>query len=566
MYISKSFSKTSNDTFLYLVEGYRGTDGKVKKRIIKSYGSLKKLLEQDINILEKLKLEAKQLTKEKKNGQMDLTIFLDLTLELSNSVDDIDKNYGYFFLENIYNELGLSTFIKNISANYNFKYNLDQILKLLTFSRILSPTSKLETINQQDRYFESFDVSLEDTYRSLDILNEIKEDIQYHLHQEITNQYKRDCSLVFYDVTNYYFETDDEDELRKVGFSKENKKSPIVSMGLFIDNNGIPIGYKLFPGNTHDSQTLIPILKEFKQKFNLGKIIVTADKGLNSKKNLIFLANSNDGYIVSQKIRGSSKGFIKKVLDEEGFLYNKANTFKIKKFTRERKIDDTVLTENVIVFWSKEYDDREKYKRKDLLNKIENFINKPSKYKASNRFGAKKYLKEIQVNHETGEITKEKTTLIFEQEKYERDVSLDGYYVIITNQLDLSAQEVINKYRGLWKIEESFRVIKSDLRGRPVYVRNESRIEGHFLICYLALTITRILEHKLKHKHSIKKIQAALNSATCISLEKGIYRFKLQTDTFKEIEKLYNVNMINKYNTLENIRTYRKQIKLATKK
>ena len=399
----------------------------------------------------------------------------------------------------------------------------------------------------------------------MELFNSCKEDLQYHLNQKVSELFGRDASLVFYDVTNYYFEIEKQDELKKKGVSKENKKSPIVQMGLLIDRNGLPIAYKLFAGNTHDSSTLIPFLSEMREKYHLGKIILTADKGLNSGKNLSYLSSNNDGYIVSQKIRGASKTFIAKVMEDEGYKYNGSGTFKIKSFLQERTVIDengekVTLKEKVICFWSQEFDVREKKKRENLESRIQEFLEKPSKYNASNRYGVKKYLKFQNVDKETGEIEPIEPYLEFEQEKYNRDVALDGYYSLITSEIDLSEEKIIEKYRGLWKIEESFKVLKTDLEGRPVYVRRNDHIEGHFFVCFIALLILRILEFKLEGRYSVKKIQNALGTATCRSIGKSIYSLNKQDETYSEIEKVFGVSLNYRYVRLEQLRLYKKEI------
>ena len=396
-------------------------------------------------------------------------------------------------------------------------------------------------------------------------MSEIKEDLQAFLHKQVSASYSRDCSLVFYDVTNYYFEIDEEDDVKKVGMSKQKQTTPIVQMGLFIDSNGLPICYKLFPGNTADTSTLIPIVNEMKLRYSLGRVILTADKGLNSGKNLAYLVKRGDGYIVSQKIRGTGKAFINQVLEEEGYEYNKSRTFKVKSFLRDQFVKDesgeTVeLNEKVVCFWSKDYDDREKHKREDLEKKLNTYLNDPSKYNASNRFGLKKYLTLTHVNEETGVIEKIKPHLEFDQKKYAQDQELDGYYVIISSEVELSNDAIIEKYRGLWKIEESFKVLKSDLEGRPVFVKRNDRVEGHFLICYMALLLSRILELRLEHKHSVRRIQKSLKGATCRSIHKGIYSLAEQDEVFHDIEANFGVTLDQDFARLEQLRTYKKEI------
>jgi transposase len=563
MFIKLSKNKNAKFTKVYLVEGYRDENNKVKHRTIHCYGNLEELEAEDPDILNKLKAKAKNIPKNE--------VVITHSLLKPNSEQKKDKNYGYFFLDSIYKSLGIAEFIKNYKYETNFKYDLDEILRLLTFGRILNPMSKKSTVDHQDEYFEHFNVDLKSVYKSLSRLSEIKTDLQNHLNEKVTNTYGRDASLVFYDVTNYYFETEMEDDLKKKGMSKENKRTPIVQMGLLIDNKGLPIAYDLFPGNTHDSSTLIPFIEKMRKEHNFGKVILTADKGLNSGKNLAYLKSKEDGYIVSQKIRGASEEFVNEVLSEEGYSYNESGTFKIKSFFRDRETRDennkkVTLKEKVVCFWSKSYDNREKHKREKLEERIAAYLESPSKLKSSNSYGIKKYLKLQNIDKETGEITDIEPFLEFDKGKYERDVNLDGYYTIVTSELDLTDEEIIEKYRGLWKIEESFRVLKSDLEGRPVYVRIEEHIEGHFLVCFMALLISRILELKLDNKYSIKRIQESLKNATCREIGNGLYSLNKQDELFRTIEKLFNVSLDYSNVRIEKLRNWKTDIAYNIKK
>jgi transposase len=563
MYIRLSKGNTAKLTKVYLVEGYRDENGKSKQRTIHCYGNLEELELEDPNILAKLKLEAKSI----KKNEVKIT----LNLSDSNNATQKDKNYGYFFLDSIYKDLAITDFIEGYNFETKFKYNLDEILRLLTFSRILNPMSKKATVENQDTYFENFNVDLKSVYKSLSNLSEMKIDLQNHLNERVSATYGRDASLVFYDVTNYYFETEIEDDLKKKGPSKEKKSTPIVQMGLLIDSNGLPIAYDLFPGNTHDSSTLIPFIKNMRKQYNFGKVILTADKGLNSGKNLAYLKSKNDGYIVSQKIRGMSKSFIDEVLSEEGYACNANGTFKIKSFLRDRETKDendnkVILKEKVVCFWSKDFDDREKHKREKLEERITAYLESPAKLKSSNSYGIKKYLKLQNIDKETGEIEEIEPYVEFDEEKYKRDVNLDGYYTIVTSELDLSNEDVIKKYRGLWKIEESFRVLKTDLEGRPVYVKTPDHVEGHFLVCFMALLISRILEMKLDNKYSIKRIQESLKNATCREITNGIYSLNKQDETYKKIGGVFKVAMDYKNVRIETLRKYRKEIVHNVKK
>jgi len=548
--------KKNTDSAVYLVQGYRDKENKVKHRKIKLYGFLSDLEKEDPNILEKLKKEAKNTPNESFNQA--LTISIGQLKEKKGEKPLI--NYGHTFLESIYNKLSISSFIESYQKDQTFKYDLDNILKLLVFSRALNPESKKKTFENKGNYFfELKDFSLDDIYRSLDHLTALKDDLMIHLNHELKTQGLRDASLVFYDVTNYYFESVEFDGFRERGVSKENKETGIVQMGLFIDNNGLPITYELFPGNTHDLATMRPILEKIKKQFNLGKLTIVADKGNNSAQNLAMIESYGDDYIIAQRIRNRGNTYANIVLDDEDYVYNTDKTFKYKlvSFDKEVKLDDgsiKVISEHLMCFWSKDEELYQRAKRGMLEDKIEKFINEPSLLNASNSFGIKKYFKKVKVDKKTGEVLKGRDVYLFNQEKYERDLALDGYYTIVTNNLDLHPFDIIKHYRQLSKIEESFKVTKTDLEGRPIYVWKESHIKGHFLTCYLALLFYRILQLKLDNKYPVHQIKEALNSANSVYLGKGIYLNLDQNKIFRSLEKAFGVSFNYDYMTIEHMR------------
>ncbi|MDO9628496.1 MAG: IS1634 family transposase [Acholeplasmataceae bacterium] len=563
MYIRLTKGKTQKrGTIVYLVEGYR-EQGKSKQRVIHNFGYLEELELIEPNILERLKQEAKEST---------LDQYVDVTLNLNTHSNHASKplNYGFFLLDALYQELHLSDFFDKQSRNYKFTYDIDEVVRLLVYSRILRPASKKETFENKSMYFDAFQtIKLEDLYKSLSVLNDIKENVQLYIHKRIQEIYQRNPILIFYDVTNYYFEietSDPENEgLRAKGVCKEHRPNPIVQMGLLIDDKGIPIAYRLFRGNTSDTKTMIPILKEIKKQYGFERVIVVADKGLNSASNLYDISADGDGYIVSEKIRGRKPELIQKILDPIGYTFNDHQTFKIKSWLDEKEAtmaDGTIthLKEKVIVFWSKKHDEREKHKRGPIEELIHKYIETPSLYTASNAYGIKKYLKEMHVDKKTGEVVKKKPKLIFDEEKYKRDVALDGYYMLVTSETKMDNQSVIESYKGLSKIEDAFRIMKSDLEGRPVYVRTEDHIEGHFLICFLSLTLMRILQMKSGYRWSAAKIQKALSEAGVIYLEKGIYTVFKNDDVFDEIAELYDLKIDNKYMKHETIKKLQKEL------
>jgi transposase len=549
---------------VYLVESFRDEKNRSKQRIIKSFGQLSDLIKDNPNALEEIKTWAKRETESIKHHRT-ATLKIDFLLEQDGSQKPL--NYGYTFLESIYNQLNISDFIDNYSTDKPFKYDLDSILKLLVFSRALNPKSKRKTFEKKVNYFfELKDFSLDDLYRSLDHLSEIKDDLMVHLNEEIASQGLRDASLVFYDVTNYYFESDETDGFRETGVSKENQTTGIVQMGLFIDNNGLPITYELFPGNTNDLSTMRPILEKIKKQFNLGKLTIVADKGNNSASNLAMIEAYGDDYIISQRIRNRGNTYSNIVLNQEDYQYNQDHTFKYKlvSYDKEVKLEDgstKVIHEHLMCFWSKDEEFYQRAKRGLLEDKIQRFLNEPALLNASNSFGIKKYFKKVKIDPKTGEILKGKDTYVFNKEKYDRDLALDGYYTIVTNNLELHPFDIIKHYRQLSKIEESFKVTKTDLEGRPIYVWTKPHIKGHFLTCYLALLIYRILQMKLDHKYPVHQIKEALNSANVIKLNKHIYLMHDTDKVFKEMSRIYELEIDYKYVRFEVLKKELKKIR-----
>jgi transposase len=554
MFIKLQKSPTTPRVQVHLVEGYRDETGKVRHRSLKNYGVLSELQAQEPDVLVRLRAEAKELTRKKDEEK----VSIEIDCLRGRVPEEHPVNYGYFFLEGIYRKLGLHAFLKKVKSKTG-TFDLEAIVELLVFSRVLSPASKAATYKGKDGFFRDFDFEVHDVYRALDVLDEMADDIQLQVHRAVSKHIGRDAALVFYDVTNYYFECDFEDDFRKKGPSKERRQDPIVQMGLLIDGHGIPIAYRLFEGNTHDAKTLIPVLEELKGRYGFGRIVVVADKGLNAKDNLAYITGCTDGYIVSQKVRGRTDPEITRhIRDTSGWTFNETGSFAYKSFLRSHKITkDRTVTEKVVCFWSEQYAKREAYKRGELVEGIEYLITHPATYDAKNDYGRKRYVKEIMLT-EHGEVVSKR--LAFNEDRFKADAALDGFYCILTSETELADIKIIEHYRGLVRIEESFRVIKSELEGRPVYVWTRPHINAHFLICFLALVLLRVIQDKVDYLLSAEVIKDALVKATCTPLEKGIYIVEETTDAYKELEEAFRVALPNRYAPVESIKAYRKAI------
>ena len=420
---------------------------------------------------------------------------------------------------------------------------------------------------KKEQFFESFNFTLDDVYDGLTHFHRIADKLQLHLHEMIVRQYGRQTDLVYYDVTNYYFEIDKQDDLRKRGCAKERRNKPIVQMGLLMDKLSFPIAYKLFAGNTHDSQTLMPILADVKKRFKTKRVIVVADKGLNSGDNIVFNTALGDGYIFSKSVRGASEDFRAWLLDEQGYV-SKGDSFKIKSKTvpdakvsytseqegKKRKKKTAVIEQKWIVFYSKKYAERARHKREEVIAKALQMIKSPSKYQNSCDYGAAGYIKNIKLNKDTGEIINTEDSLYLDEQKIAEEEKLDGYYAIITSELDDTDEHIVELYRGLWQIEESFMITKSVLGTRPVYLRTEEHINAHFLICFTALLIARIIEHRLEGKYTIERITETLQNVSCSHIKQNVWLFDYADALTDEIKTVFGINFGNRHMTLQEIK------------
>ena len=505
--------KNGIKTHIRVVEGYRDSDGKIKQRTIKTFGYLEDQPNQSVFLKEVAAFDKEFFLSKKAKKDSFTTFFYEDSF-------NIPYNYGYRFLETIYDSLHIKSFFNQ--TNFKCDYPLNDIFKYLVLQRILNPDSKRATVQLKDSFYNFHThFELHHVYRALDKINDVKVNLQKHLNEQIVSLIGRDNTYAFYDVTNYYTEIDfpnDSEDLRQRGVSKERRVEPIIQLGLFIDSNGLPISMSLFKGNTADSKTLQPIMEEIKVNYHLKRLVVVADKGLNTSSNINYIVNNDDGYVVSQILRGKKgKRYHEELFNEDSYIYNQNRTFKHKLFTEEyetinQKGETITRKRNVLLYWKLEDEIIARRKRDDKLDRA-------IKSLGNNAYAIKhtyeEYIKEIHLVNQTGEIAN-KVKKIIDHDKVDNDSLYDGYFCIITSELDYDYKKILEVYGGLWRIEESFRITKSDLELRPIYVSRESRINGHFLICYTALLIIRMLQLKLKFSLSVERIVRALKSSKCI--------------------------------------------------
>ncbi|MDC7249903.1 MAG: IS1634 family transposase, partial [Sphaerochaetaceae bacterium] len=544
---------------------------------------------------------AAQMTKEYKEEHAPFLMKIDPNTKLTKITSDSSytrKNIVYAALYQIYHELEIDYFINNRRRYTKAEYNHNAIFKLLVFDRILNPSSKRESFFHKDFYFDKMDFTLEDTYKSLDFFNKHATDMIKSINKQIEKQYKRDTTLVFYDVTNYYFEVDDiddENDYRKKGVSKEHRPNPIIQMGLFMDEKGLPITYGIYPGNTNDCKTLIPSLMDIRYDYGMKDLIVVADKGMMSGDNLTRIKLQKNGYVISLSVKGTkvTDKFKKYVLakdnwNEEYTKYasdGKTVLFKMKSQISPRLIsvhslkDGSVtkqsINEKQIIIYSKKYADKAK---RDRRRAIEKALSKVGTSNKSNKYGSDKYIVE-QFLDENNNVIKFKKNNLFDYEKLKEEEKYDGYYAIATNVIGLEEGEkpfrgkskytfdgflklnktvtdkdILDMYKGLWKIEETFKVTKSQLKTRPVYVSTTEHIKAHFLSCYIALVILRLLEYRLGWEYSSKKLAKSMKLASGTLIESGYYAFDYYDEILEKLGNELDIDFSKKYLKLNQIK------------
>ena len=430
-------------------------------------------------------------------------------------------NAGYLFLQKIYYDLGINDICTFIKDKYQFHYDLNSILSNLIYSRIIYPSSKLKTLESSKNFLEQPNFTYNDILRSLEVLSKESDYIQSELYKNSLKYSKRNDKVLFYDCTNYYFEIEEEDDFRKYGKSKEHRPNPIIGMGLFLDGDGIPLTFDTFEGNKNEQGTLKPLEEKIIKDFNNPMFVVCTDAGLSSVANRKFNNKNNRKFVTTQSLKklkqflkdwslDLSKGWhlpginkifdISKLRDDEELI----NKYYDKIFYKERWIKEDGIEQRLIITFSPKFQEYQRHIREKQIQRAINIIEKnPKKIKSNNENDPKRFI-EIIPTTKDGEIA-ENNKYILNQEKIIDESLYDGLYAVCTN-LEDDAEEIIKINKRRWEIEESFRIMKTEFKARPVYLSREDRIKAHFLTCFLSLVIFRFLEKKLDKKYTVSQI------------------------------------------------------------
>ena len=425
-------------------------------------------------------------------------------------------NCGYLFLEKIYYDLKINKICEKISEKYSFKYDLNNILSNLLYGRIIFPSSKLATYNLSQKFIEQPNFELQHIYRALEVIAKENEFIQSELYKNSLKYSKRNTGILYYDCTNYFFEIEQEEGLKRYGPSKEHRPNPIVQMGLFMDGDGIPLAFNITSGNTNEQTTLTPTEQKILDDFKLSKFIVCTDAGLASTANRKFNDKEDRAFITTQSIKKLKKHLKDWALDPTGWsISGDSKKYDISKleetdeiqnkiFYKERWIKENGLEQKLIVTYCLKYKNYQQRIRNNQIERAKKAIESKSiKLDKCNQNDYKRFVAKTSITKD-GEIAEDKI-LSLNLEQIKKEEQFDGFYGVCTN-LEDDAEEIIKVNQRRWEIEESFRIMKSEFKARPVYLSRNDRITAHFTTCFLSLVLHRYLEKILDEKYTASEI------------------------------------------------------------
>ena len=514
-------TKTNSDTNYYVIKDIKTPSGKRTTMIYEKLGNEQDLLKKSNgeDILDWIKKYIKDLNEKEKEHKNDILIKKSPSKIISKD-EQFCFNVGYVFLQNIYHSLRLNNICSEISDKYKFNYDLDNILSRLVYSRIIYPSSKLATFELSKKYIEQPNFELHDIYRALEVIAKETDFIQSELYKNSLRVSKRNTKILYYDCTNYFFEIEQESGLRQYGPSKEHRPNPITQMGLFMDGDGIPLAFSITAGNTNEQITLTPLEEKILEDFKLSKFIVCTDAGLASNANRKFNDKDDRAFITTQSIKKLKKHLMDWALDPNGWHlsgdkkeYNikeiendekSLELYKDRTFFKDRWIKENGLEQKLIVTYSLKYRNYQRQIRNSQIERAKVAIaNKSFKLDKCNQNDFKRFIKKTNITKD-GEVA-EKKVLSLNTDTIQKEEKFDGFYGVCTN-LDDDPEEIIKVNQRRWEIEESFRIMKSEFKARPVYLSRDDRITAHFTTCFLSLVILRFLEKMLDEKYTSSEI------------------------------------------------------------
>ena len=565
---------SKNFKHLYIKKSIR-IGNKTTSKIVKKLGRVDQLMESlnlssEEEVINWAKQQAKEMTEKKESTSATIVFDSNCQLQLN---DNRCFHAGYLFLQDILYDMNFKNIIRNINNRNNYEYNMESILSDLIYARILEPRSKRESYDVCKSFLEPPKYELHDIYRALDVLNKESNYIQSELYKNSNFVTQRNNNVLYYDCTNYYFEIEQEDTLRKYGKSKEHRPNPIVQMGLFMDGDGIPLAYNIFEGNKNEQKSMTTTESKIINEFGFKKFIICTDAGLASETNKRFNHIDERAFIITQSIKKLKKEVREWALSTTGFkrvsdgkeisdinnLAEEDPQYMSHLYYKEMPYDLKSVNQNLIVTYSAKYAQYQKNIRDKQVERANQMIEKGEiRKRRKNQNDPARFISKNSIDSNTGEIQENiKDDYYVDNNKINEESMYDGFYAVSTDIFEGDIQDILTIAERRWEIEESFRIMKTDFSSRPVYLQREDRIKAHFLICFIALLIYRLLEKKLGSNYTSSQIIKTLREYKLLKLEADgyvpIYTRTLLTDRLHEVFDFrtdYQINPTNKIRTI----------------
>jgi hypothetical protein len=570
-------TKAGGHQYAAITQAYRDQEGRPRHRTVEKLGRVDRLDAEDPGWRAAAEARAARATAERRDARG--------VIEYDTAAPSARLpalNAGHLLAGAVWERLGLDAWLKRLRRERGWGVDVENVARTLVAARIVWPGSKRAACEKASLMALAEPFPLKDAYRALDHLAEVAALAQARCARLLAEGAGGPVGDVYYDVTNYFFAIDRGDDgalgkaaprgeaTRQKGCSKEHRTSPIIQMGLFMDSRGMPLRYRLFDGNVPDTSTLGTALGDFKKAAGAGKVVVVADKAMNTARNTAMLDERGDGWVFSASARQLGKKARAWMLDEEGWEWLDADQTvraksRVVKRVCEWKDDDgakrrRTVTEKVIARWSKDYADRDAHTRADLLAKASAMVQDPSKYKAVTAKGARKYVAEVAVDPATGEVADAAQVLLLDAARAQADAELDGYWLVHTSLTETPDRGVLDKYKELWRIEDTFKVSKTDLKARPVFVWTPAHIEAHFLTCFLALLTERLLQEWTGLPSG--QVCEALKGLTAKPAGPGVFLID-RPDAWDQIDAALGISSDQEWATIEQLRQWRRDLAAA---
>ena len=571
-------SKSKNTILFYIIKDYT-RNGKRSTKIVKRIGNLEdvKTMAGDTDYKEWLKEYVRGFNE--KHGRNEVVLIKKNTRKIIKKDINNSFNVGYLFLEKIYNELNIKDMCENIQNKYQFHFDLNEILSYLVYARIIYPSSKLETFKQCQNFIEQPNFKLHDEYRVLSYIANNMDFIQKELFNNSKKVINRNSKVIYYDCTNYFFEIDNEDNIRKYGINKQHQPKLQVGMGLFMDDDGLPLSCNIYPGNMNEQKTLIPEENKIVNDFKLDntKIILCTDAGLASDEIKKFNIKDNRGFVITQSLKKLKESYKEKIFDKTEWripkdlknIYN-LETIENDEQLREKYYDTlfykiietetkSVKQDLIVTFCFKYFDYNRSIRNNQIERAKKSIETNQVTRKGKNQNDYRRFINSLN-STDNGEVA-ENITYSINQDVIDEEEKYDGYYALTTNLIG-DINEILKIVKGRWEIEESFRIMKSDFLARPVNLSREDRIKAHFMTCFISLFIYRLLEKKLNYKYTTSQILETLRNMKVLeSKGDGYIPEYTRTDLTDDLHELFGFRTDYELNTYKDFKKIFEHIK-----